>query len=80
MNTFKSKHGSVGWTPARPHMLDIWVRVMPVAITYANSGLAAAVATAWSLALAGERNDLSDCPPDQRHGGAHATTTAPSQG
>lgn len=34
---------------------EIWARVMPVAVTYASSGLAAAVVTACSLALAGRR-------------------------
>lgn len=44
--------------PGRAVLYVIWARVMPVAVTYANSGLVAALATACSLALA----DDAPCP------------------
>ena len=71
MDTFKNKGTPVSWTPATlSQVLDIWARVMPVAVIYANSGLPAAVATAWSLALDRGRNDFSECMPDQSPSGA----------
>jgi hypothetical protein len=44
--------------PGRAVLYVIWARVMPVAVTYANSGLVAALAAACSVALA----DDAPCP------------------
>lgn len=45
----------------RSLLYEVWACVMPVVVTYANSGLAAAVATACSLALA----DAAPCPAER---------------
>lgn len=52
INADKHRDSSVSRNAIHSVLNELCARALPVAVTYANSGLAAAVATACSLALA----------------------------